>query len=170
LKVTEIDWESWTPTENAVISYIIKGNSVLLIHKKTGLGAGKINAPGGHIEEGESPMEAAVRETEEEVGLITRDLEFSGDLYFHFTDGLKLRGTVFLCRDFSGELIETDEALPFWCPMDEIPWDRMWEDDIHWLPQAIRGAIFSARFIFDGEKMVDKEIEFFNSAALQGRS
>jgi len=161
VKIKEIDWESWTPTEEAVISYIIDKNSILLIHKKTGLGAGKINAPGGHIEEGESPQEAAVRETMEEVGLLTRNLIFSGDLYFHFTDGLRLRGTVFLCRDFSGELIETDEALPFWCPMDRIPWERMWEDDIHWLPQALKGQKFSAKFIFDGDSMVDKEIIFF---------
>jgi len=162
LKVRDIDWESWTPTEEAVISYIMEKDSVLLIHKKTGLGTGKINAPGGHIEEGETPLDAAIRETEEEVGLITRNLIYSGDLYFHFLDGLKLRGTVFLCRDFSGDLIETDEALPFWCPLDEIPWDRMWEDDIHWLPQAFEGQKFKARFIFDNEKMLDKEIEFFS--------
>ena len=65
-------------------------------------------------------------------------------------------------REFSGDLMETDEALPFWCPLSEIPWDKMWEDDIHWLPQAIEGKRFSGKFVFDGENMIDREIEFFS--------
>ena len=35
--------------------YLMNEDKVLLIHKKQGLGAGKINAPGGHIEEGRDP-------------------------------------------------------------------------------------------------------------------
>ncbi|MBF9017680.1 MULTISPECIES: 8-oxo-dGTP diphosphatase [unclassified Oceanispirochaeta] len=160
MKVSDVDWKNWVPTEDAVITYILKGNEVLLIHKKTGLGAGKVNAPGGHIEEGEAPLEAAVRETIEEVGLITSNLQYSGELFFHFLDGLQLKGTVYLCSDFKGEMIETDEALPFWCPLEEIPWDRMWEDDIHWLPRALKGEKFSGRFVFEKEKMLDSEIAF----------
>ena len=162
-KVKQIDWKTWEATEIAVITYIINKDQVLLIHKKKGLGAGMVNAPGGHIEEGETPVEAAVRETREEVGLETENLQFSGELHFHFTDGLKLKGTVFLCRDYSGDLIETDEADPFWCPINEIPWDKMWEDDIHWLPKALKGEKFEGRFIFDGEKMVDLDLRFYES-------
>ncbi len=160
MKIDQIDWDSWEATETAVITYILKDEEVLLIHKKKGLGAGMINAPGGHIEEGETPEEAAIRETREEVGLETENLIFSGDLFFHFTNGLKLRGTVFLCRDFSGDLIETDEADPFWCSLKEIPWDRMWEDDRYWLPRALEGEQFTGRFLFDGEKMMDYELRF----------
>lgn len=160
MKVSDVDWKNWLPTEDAVITYILKGDEVLLIHKKTGLGAGKVNAPGGHIEEGETPLEAAVRETVEEVGLITANLQYSGELYFHFLDGLQLKGTVYLCSDFKGEMIETDEALPFWCPLEEIPWDKMWDDDIHWLPRALKGEQFTGHFIFDKEKMLDREIAF----------
>ena len=52
----EINWETWTPDERGVIVFIIdrEQKKVLLIHKKTGLGAGKINAPGGRIEKGET--------------------------------------------------------------------------------------------------------------------
>jgi 8-oxo-dGTP diphosphatase len=160
MKVNAIDWKSWIATEDAVITYIQRDDEVLLIHKKTGLGSGKVNAPGGHIEEGETALEAAVRETEEEVGLKTDNLEYSGELYFHFLDGLRLKGTVYLCKEFSGKLIETDEALPFWCSIKDIPWERMWEDDIHWLPRALKGEHFSGRFIFDKDTMVDSEIIF----------
>ncbi len=160
MTVNEIDWKKWMPTEEAVITYILQEEKVLLMHKKRGLGAGKVNAPGGHIEEGETPEEAAIRETREEVGLETWNLEYSGELYFHFLDGLRLKGTVYICRDFSGQMIETDEAIPFWCPTDDIPWHKMWEDDRHWLPRALEGDTFSGRFVFDDDKMADMDLRF----------
>ncbi len=163
LSLKDIDWSKWVPTESAVITYILKGSEVLLIRKKTGLGAGKVNAPGGHIEEGETPEEAAIREIEEEVGLKAENLKYSGELFFHFTDGLKLKGTVFLSKRFSGTPIETDEADPFWCPISEIPWEKMWEDDIHWLPRALNGECFTGHFIFDGDSMVDSDLHFYDS-------
>ncbi len=164
MKVSDINWNEWMPTEEAVISYLIKGDKVLLIHKKKGLGAGKVNAPGGHIEEGETPLEAAVRETREEVGLESRNLRFAGELHFHFLDGLRLKGTVYTGREFDGVPTESDEALPFWCPIGAIPWDKMWEDDIHWLPEALKeDACFIGHFIFDGDTMVDRDIKFYES-------
>ncbi|MCP4164135.1 MAG: NUDIX domain-containing protein, partial [Deltaproteobacteria bacterium] len=80
--VNLIDWENWIAEKNAVITYIFTENSVLLMNKKRGLGAGKVNAPGGHIEPGETPKEAAVRETEEEVGLTPLEMEEVGTLFF----------------------------------------------------------------------------------------
>ena len=55
-------------------------DSVLLIRKKRGIGAGKINAPGGKIDPGETPAECAVRETREEVGLDLSDARLLGRL------------------------------------------------------------------------------------------
>src|SRR4051794_35353585 len=46
----EPDWAAWVPRERAVLCFIVCGGRVLLIHKKRGLGAGKVNAPGGKIE------------------------------------------------------------------------------------------------------------------------
>ncbi|OQY33867.1 MAG: NUDIX hydrolase [Spirochaetaceae bacterium 4572_59] len=160
--LSNIDWKEWEPTESAVISYILRGDEVLLIQKKTGLGAGKVNAPGGHIEKGETALQAAVRETKEEVGLDTENLQYAGELYFQFKDGLRLKGTVFLTESFEGNLIETDEADPFWCKISEIPWDKMWEDDIHWLPRALKGEHFRGYFIFDGDDMLDSKISFYD--------
>ena len=49
-----------------------EGAEVLLIRRAEREGdpwSGHMAFPGGHIEAGESPLEAAIRETEEEVGL-----------------------------------------------------------------------------------------------------
>ena len=66
----EIDWATWEPDDRATLLFVIRGGEILFIHKKRGLGAGKINGPGGRIEPGETPEQAAIRETEEEL-LIT---------------------------------------------------------------------------------------------------
>ena len=47
--VEEVDWEYWKFSEDAVLCFIEDQENLLLIHKKTGLGKGKINAPGGRI-------------------------------------------------------------------------------------------------------------------------
>ncbi len=157
--VGDIDWETWEPDEKAVLCFIRDNDKILLIHKKTGLGAGKINGPGGRLEPGETEAEAAVRETEEETGLVPLNPEKRGVLFFQFKDGYKLLGTVFFASEYSGKMIETDEALPFWCNIEEIPFEKMWEDDILWLPEAIKGKHFNGKFIFDKDSMISRDLE-----------
>jgi 8-oxo-dGTP diphosphatase len=87
LKIDEINWESINVNDKAVLCYIIINEQILLIHKKIGLGAGKINAPGGRIEDGETEIQAAVRETKEETGLTPCNLIKKAELHFLFTSG-----------------------------------------------------------------------------------
>jgi 8-oxo-dGTP diphosphatase len=145
--------------QHAVLCFIVRDGKILLIKKKRGLGAGKINAPGGRIEPGESAHDAACRECREEVGLSPRDLSRAGELFFEFTDGLHLYCTVFKARDAEGEMIETDEAAPFWCETSAIPYREMWTDDSHWLPWMLSGRPFRGAFLFDGDKMLARRVE-----------
>lgn len=157
--VEAIDWSAWVPSERAVLCFVRDGDALLLIHKKTGLGAGKVNAPGGRIEPGESAEAAAVREVREEVCVEATGLRETGELSFQFADGFSLHGTVFFASSHAGEPRATREADPFWCPIGEIPWDRMWEDDRHWLPLALEGKRFRAFFVFDGDRMLSRRID-----------
>lgn len=159
--VKEIDWDLWTADKYAVITYIFREDRVLLIHKKRGLGAGKVNAPGGHIEPGETADQAAVRESQEEVGITPIDPEERGKLYFQFTDGLKMEGTVFRADSHEGTETESDEADPFWVSIADIPYNDMWEDDLLWLPHMIKGKKISGRFIFDGDRMVSYDLDIY---------
>lgn len=154
-----MDWTNWQPTETANLCFIVKDGRVLLIHKKRGLGAGKVNGPGGKLEPGETAYDAAVREVREEIGVTPLQLENRGVLRFQFTDGYALHCTVFIARDHEGEPVETDEATPFWCDVNEVPYDDMWEDDRHWLPQALAGHSFNGWFVFDGVRMLEKRME-----------
>ena len=157
--VSDVDWNRIAYTEEAVLCFIREGDRLLLIHKKTGLGAGLINGPGGRIEPGETPLEAAVRETREETGLTPQFLEHVGELAFVFTDGYSLYGYVFFAFGHEGLLTETEEADPFWCAISDIPYDRMWEDDGVWLPRVLNGERVKGYFIYDGEHALDHRVE-----------
>ena len=151
-------WNQWQPRERATLCFILQGSEVLLIRKKRGLGAGKINAPGGRIEKDESPADCAIRETTEEVGLTPVGVSERGQLHFQFADGYSLHCTVYTATEYSGDLVETDEALPIWTSRDQIPYHEMWADDIHWLPGMLVGGQFTGYFHFDGDTMVSNEL------------
>ena len=151
-------WNNWQPRERATLCFLIQDGKILLIRKKRGLGAGKINGPGGRIEPGEEPHECAIRETSEEVGLTPLDVQNRGELHFQFADGYSLHCTVFVANEYTGELVETDEALPIWTPLESSPYEEMWADDIHWLPGVVSGGTFRGYFHFDGEKMLSKHL------------
>ncbi|MDF1853461.1 MAG: 8-oxo-dGTP diphosphatase [Verrucomicrobiales bacterium] len=150
----------WKPNMIANLVFLTEEEEVLLIHKKTGLGAGKINGPGGKLEPGETAIEAAVREVQEELEITPHHLEEAGVLHFDFVDGLRLHCTVFRGTGFTGTPTETREAKPEWFRIDEIPFHRMWADDRYWLPQMLAGQNFEAWFQFDGETMLSRTVTF----------
>lgn len=154
-----IDWANWQPQQRATLLFVVRDGKILLIHKKRGLGAGKINGPGGRIEANETAIQAAVRETEEEVRVKAGGVTLAGELHFQFTDGLSLHCTVFKASGCEGEAAETDEATPLWAPLDAIPYDRMWADDPHWIPLMLAGKPFRGYFVFEGDKMLDRKVD-----------
>jgi len=164
-KYDNINWASWQPTERAVIVYITdtKLGKLLLIDKKTGLGKGKVNAPGGHIEPGETSLEAAVRECQEEVSLTPLRPEKRMELHFQFTSGYALYGEAFFTDSWEGTIQSSNEADPFWCDLDKIPWDNMWEDDRRWLPLAMAGKKYRAFYVFDDDTMLSEKLVEVNN-------
>ncbi len=158
LTVDQVDWDHWDPQIRATLMFVVRDGQVLLIHKKRGIGAGKINGPGGKLDPGETLLECAVRETEEEVGLTALGARQLGVLWFQFVHGLSIHCTVFRADAFTGELIETPEATPIWVPVDDIPYDAMWADDRHWLPVMLQGREFEFWGTFDDDVMLDHRL------------
>jgi 8-oxo-dGTP diphosphatase len=154
-----VDWERWSPRQRATLLFVIRGEEILLILKKRGLGAGKINGPGGRVQPGESPRDCAIREVEEELGVTPLGVRACGELRFQFLDGLSIHGSVFRAEGCAGEPRETAEAVPLWTRISEIPYQRMWADDRLWLPHLLAGRRFEGRFLFDGDRMLGGEVE-----------
>lgn len=139
----------------ATLAYPIRGSGVLLGFKKRGLGAGKWNGFGGHVEQGEEVHDAAIRELVEECGLIAGHVDAVGTLGFPQND---LRVFVFLVRTWHGKTVETDEMEPRWFNVSKIPFDRMWPDDRHWLPYALAGWTVNGTFTFGDEDLTKVEL------------
>jgi 8-oxo-dGTP diphosphatase len=155
--LADVDWTRWTPADRATLLFVVDeaARRVLLIEKKRGLGAGKVNGPGGRIEKGEDALACAVREVEEELRVTPTGVREMGELSFQFADGYALHGRVFRADGILGVPTETEEATPLWTPLDHIPYARMWADDALWLPMLLRGERFAGRFVFDGDAMLD---------------
>ena len=157
-ELNQIDWDHWQPVDTATILFVIQGDQILLIRKKRGLGAGKINGPGGKVDDGESPLEAAIRETEEELCITPLTPTYVGEHQFQFKDGYSLKVSLFRATSFLGKPTETEEAIPLWFPVNEIPYEQMWADDVYWLPHVLNDKKVYGRFIFDGDEMIDHHI------------
>ena len=153
-------WNFWQPTMRASLCFVRREGRILMIRKKRGLGAGKINGPGGRLEAGETALQAAIRETREELCVTPFDLSERGELRFQFEDGLALHCVVFTAGGCIGEPVETDEAVPHWMEPGEIPYHDMWADDIHWLPGRLRGGRFRGTFRFDRDVMLWHHVEW----------
>lgn len=146
-----VDWTSWVPAVPATLMFIVRDGQVLLIEKKRGLGAGKINGPGGKIDPGETPLAAIVRETQEELCITPLDPVKLGELWFSMGELPDIHCHVYRAGDFTGTPTETEEAIPLWARVDAIPYSRMWEDDVLWLPLLLGGTTFLGRFVFERE-------------------
>jgi 8-oxo-dGTP diphosphatase len=157
----DVDWARWVPTDRATLLFVVEAarDRVLLIRKKRGLGAGKINGPGGRLEPGETALACAVREVEEELCVTPTGVTERGELSFQFVDGYALHAVVFHASGLVGTPTETSEAIPLWTPLDAIPFAEMWADDALWLPLMLADRRFRGRFVFDGDAMLAHAID-----------
>jgi len=142
------------------LCYIINDKSeVLLAMKKRGFGAGKWNGPGGKVEVNENPKESAIREVKEEIGLTMIAPEELGCIEFIWPADQEDKNQlcyVYLTRQFVGDLQESDECLPKWFDLDQIPYHEMWDDDKYWYPEVLAGKKIKKRFFFDKDDKVLK--------------
>ena len=157
--VCEIDWSSWKPLELGTLCFVVRGGEILLMRKKRGLGAGKIVAPGGRVEAGETSRACAIREVEEELCVTPTGVVACGEHRFQFVDGYSIHVFAFKATGLEGEPRETEEGLPLWTPLDRIPYEQMWEDNRVWLPLMLSGVPFSGRYVFEDDRMLDYALE-----------
>ncbi|MEM7602150.1 MAG: NUDIX domain-containing protein, partial [Verrucomicrobiota bacterium] len=126
-------------------------------------GKGKINGPGGKLEPGETALQSAVREIEEELCIEVQpaDCREMGVLRFQFVDGLAMHVVVFLTERYAGTPTETVEATPLWYSLDALPFEEMWADDRHWLGEMLHhDRQFDGDFWFDGEAMRWRDVRW----------
>lgn len=136
---------------------LIKDKQILLAMKKRGFGMGRWNGTGGKVEAGEQIIDAAKRETKEETGVDIMNPEKFGVFHFSFPHKPEWDQDVhlFVAKKWQGELAESEEMMPKWFNFEDIPYDKMWADDKHWLPRVLMGEKLEADFVFgEGDKII----------------
>ena len=120
--------------DKTVLAYIKNKDSYLMLFrnkKKNDINEGKYVGIGGHIELGESPEEAVVREVKEETNLDLTSYELRGKLYFE-SDGYE--EMIYLYTgEASGNLSECDEGELSYIPIEKVRDYKMWEGDYFFL-------------------------------------
>jgi 8-oxo-dGTP diphosphatase len=159
----------------ATLCFPLRGHPpdrVLLGYKKAGFGAGKYNGFGGKVQAGETITAATARELTEEAGIRVPDgcLQQVAHLTFRFPamPAWDQVVHVFVATEWEGQPVESREMIPHWFAASEIPFERMWADDRHWLPRILAGEGIRARFVFqdDNETIAESEIETWDGGAL----
>jgi 8-oxo-dGTP diphosphatase len=139
------------------------GTELLLGVKKRGFGAGRLVAPGGRLEAGESAAGATVREVREETGLEVAlgDLRAAGRIAYRFPARPEwdLTIAVFTAGRFAGEPRPSDELDPAWHRVAELDYTAMWDDARYWLPAALAGERVDALITFAADNTTVASVE-----------
>jgi mutator protein MutT len=131
------------------LCYIRDAGRVLLQLRASGsFGEGRWNAPGGKVEDGETPEQSAIREVREETGLMVCDLREHGALTFYFGEALE---PTYVVHVFSTDRLEgtpraSHEGLVDWFAEDSLPYALMFPDDPFWVPHLLAGRRFEGTF------------------------
>ena len=141
-----------------VLCYIKKDDCYLLLlrnKKKNDMNEGKWMGVGGHIENNETPKEAAIREIKEETGLVVEQLNYVGVVEFVNDDYSEVMH-LFTVDAFKGELIECNEGTLKWVPIKDIYNYPMWEGDKAFLPLIAKPSpFFKLKVIYKGKQLVE---------------
>ncbi len=131
-----------------VLVFLRRSQEVLLGIKQKGFGQGKLVAVGGHIEAGETAVQAATREFLEETSVQIKPTDLIEiarvEFVFIAQPNWHMRAVVFEAWQWQGIPIISPEIAPEWIEVAALPLERMWDDAQYWVAQVLAGQRFDA--------------------------
>lgn len=144
--------------DKTVMIYLEKDNKYLMLYrnkKKKDINKNKYIGVGGHVEKGETPDEAIVREVKEETGLDLLSFIKRGLVYF-VLNGYEEEMYIYTSLDFKGELIECNEGELSWIDKGKVMSLPIWEGDKYFLKHLLEDEkYFEMRLIYEDDKLIE---------------
>lgn len=112
------------PCELTVLCLIEDGNRILLQDRRKNDGWNGLVLPGGHVEKGESFVEACKREVREETGLYIEHPKLCALKQFPGEYGRYIV-VLYKTDTFSGTLQDSEEGPNMWFERDALPEERL---------------------------------------------
>jgi len=133
-----------------VLCFIKLGNQLLMLHRKNPPNQGLWNCVGGHIEKGEAPLNACIREVKEETGLNITNPKFYGVLSWRgfeiYQGGLYIFGTELRSPlEIQGNF----EGLLKWQPIDWVLTSHEVVDNLRTITPYILNHVAPRLYHFD---------------------
>ena len=142
---------------NSTLCYLERGDAYLMLHrvkKKDDLNRDKWIGVGGKFEEGESPEDCILRETEEETGLTLTDYRYRGLVTF-VSDEAPTE-YLFTATGWTGTPHPCDEGELAWIQKAELRSLPMWEGDRIFLDLLERDVpFFSLKLRYQGDHLAE---------------
>lgn len=150
---------------NSTLCYLKNGDKTLMLHrnkKNFDIHKGKWNGLGGKIESGESPDECIIREVKEESGYDIVQPLLKGFITFPLFDKMNdWLVFIYVCEQFKGELIDSDEGTLKWIKNDELFNLNLWEGDRIFMPWLDKDNFFSAKFIYKNSIFKNYTVNYY---------
>lgn len=116
---------------------------------------GYYNGIGGHIERGEDVLTGAIRELDEEAGIVCEDLYLAGTIMIDVHEGAGILLFVFSGTKITGQLQASDEGTLHWVELDRLADLPVVEDIPELVAQILEshatGKPFFGRYLYDDQ-------------------
>lgn len=151
--------------ERTTLAYLRRQYAYLMMHRTKKLddvNSGKWIGVGGHFEGQETPEECVRREIYEETGLMPGELTYCGRVFFDSDTYPPEEMFLFVCDDFSGDLIEDcQEGRLEWVHRDMLQTLPMWEGDAIFLDLIRQGKTgFYLHLVYSGDALMSYTVEY----------